>query len=99
MRLMYSKRDFVEIYDRCDQVSFLDGHVRGFEDFVGFQTGGLRQSGVSGEASGRTWERELTDAFLAMTSHYVFELALPGVARGMTKEGWKAEGSGIVFST
>ncbi len=30
LRLMYSGRDFVWLYDRCDQLSFLDGHVRAF---------------------------------------------------------------------
>ena len=29
MRLMYSGRDFAWIYERQDQISFLDGHVRG----------------------------------------------------------------------
>ncbi len=35
MRLMYSGRDFVWLYDRCDQLSFLDAHVRAFA-FFGF---------------------------------------------------------------
>ena len=30
IRLMYSGRDFVRLYDRCDQVSFLDGVVARF---------------------------------------------------------------------
>ena len=30
LRLMYSGRDFAWIYERQDQVSFLDGHVRAF---------------------------------------------------------------------
>ena len=30
MRLMYSGRDFAWIYERQDQISFLDGHVRAF---------------------------------------------------------------------
>ena len=30
MRLMYSGRDFVRLYDRADQLSFLDAHVRAF---------------------------------------------------------------------
>jgi len=30
VRLMHSGRDFIHIYDRCDQLSFLDGHVRAF---------------------------------------------------------------------
>src|SRR5438128_1871331 len=35
MRLMYSGRDFAWIYERQDQVSFLDGHVRAFAHFAG----------------------------------------------------------------
>src|SRR5579859_1584638 len=33
MRLMHSGRDFVCVYTRQDQVSFLDGHVRAFAHF------------------------------------------------------------------
>ena len=35
MRLMYSGRDFAWIYERQDQVSLLDGHVRAFAHFGG----------------------------------------------------------------
>jgi len=35
MRLRYSGRDFAWIYERQDQVSFLDGHVRAFAHFGG----------------------------------------------------------------
>ena len=38
MRLMYSGRDFAWIYERQDQVSFLDGHVRAFTHFDGVPT-------------------------------------------------------------
>jgi hypothetical protein len=30
MRLMYSGRDFVRLYEGCDQLSFLDAHVTAF---------------------------------------------------------------------
>jgi transposase len=33
MRLMYSGRDFVWLYDGCDQLCFLDAHVRAFGFF------------------------------------------------------------------
>jgi transposase len=33
MRLMFSGRDFVWLYDDCDQISFLDSHVRAFAFF------------------------------------------------------------------
>ena len=35
LRLMYSGRDFAWIYERQDQVSFLDGHVRAFAHLGG----------------------------------------------------------------
>jgi transposase len=35
IRLMYSGRDFAWIYERQDQISFLDGHVRAFAHFDG----------------------------------------------------------------
>ncbi len=35
MRLMYAGWDFTWLYERCDQVSFLDGHVRAFSYFNG----------------------------------------------------------------
>ena len=31
LRLMYSGRDFGWLYERCNQVAFLDGHVRAFK--------------------------------------------------------------------
>ena len=39
MRLMYSGRDFAWIYERQDQISFLDGHVRAFAHFAGYRPG------------------------------------------------------------
>jgi transposase len=41
MRLMYSGRDFAWIYERQDQVSFLDGHVRAFAHFAGVPARGV----------------------------------------------------------
>ena len=35
LHLPYSGRSFVWLYDRCDQVAFLDGHVRAFAHFGG----------------------------------------------------------------
>jgi transposase len=35
MRPPYSARDLVRLYEKCDQVSFLDGHVRAFMSFGG----------------------------------------------------------------
>ena len=51
LRLMYSGRDFGWIYERQDQVSFLDGHVRAFAHLGGVPGAhGLRQSAAGGDA-------------------------------------------------
>ena len=39
MRLMHSGRDFVRLYERQDQLAFLDGHVRAFAHFGGVPLG------------------------------------------------------------
>src|SRR5690606_41016992 len=44
MRLMYAGRDFAWIYERQDQVSFLDGHVRPFAFWRRAGAPGIRQS-------------------------------------------------------
>ncbi len=55
MRLMYSGRDFAWIYERQDQISFLDGHVRAFAHFEGVPArvayDNLRSFGFSSAAS------------------------------------------------
>ena len=36
VRLMYSGREFAWLYERCDQLAFLDGHVRAFAYLEGW---------------------------------------------------------------
>ena len=43
VRLMYAGRDFAWVYERQDQVSFLDGHVRTFAHFGGVSARLLRR--------------------------------------------------------
>src|SRR5690606_39396579 len=74
MRLMYSGRDFAWIYERQDQVSFLDGHVRAFAHFDGVPArlaydhlkAAVARILVGGE-------RALTARFAALALHYLFE--------------------------
>jgi transposase len=74
MRLMYSGRDFAWIYERQDQVSFLDGHVRAFAHFGGVPArlayDNLKAAVVRILVGG---ERALTPRFAALASHYLFE--------------------------
>ena len=90
MRLMYSGKDFVWLYETCDQLSFLDAHVRAFEYF-----GGVPQRIVYDNLSAAVKkvigsERELTERFMALMSHYLFEpcFARPGEGHE-TRVGWR----------
>lgn len=96
LRLMYSGRDFVQIYDRCDQVSFLDGHVRAFS-----YLGGVPQRQIYDNLSSavkrlvKLKERKLTDRFRALCSHYLFEPCFARPGQGHDKGGVEGRGKGI----
>src|SRR5918992_425756 len=73
MRLMYSGRDFLRLYEGCDQLSLLDAHVRALE-----YLGGVPERIVYDNLSAAVKrivgaERELTERFAALASHYLFE--------------------------
>jgi transposase len=96
MRLMYSGRDFAWIYDRQDQVSFLDGHVRAFAHFgavpqrIAYDNlrAAVRKILVGSE-------RELAVRFQALVSHYLVEASFCRPATGHDKGGVEARGKGI----
>ncbi len=94
MRLMYSGRDYARLYERQDQVSFLDAHVRAFEHFgavpqrIAYDN--LKPAVVRVLAGS---ERELSARFLAMATHYVFEPCF--AATGHDKGGVEARGKAI----
>jgi len=95
MRLMYSERDFTWLYDRCDQLSFLDGHVRGFEHFGGVPRR-LAYDNLTAAVKRRVgMTRELTDRFRALSSHYLFEPCFARIGEGHDKGGVEARGKGI----
>ena len=78
------------------QISFLDGHVRAFEHFGGvphrIAYDNLRAA-VKRSLVGS--ERELTDRFAALSSHYLFEPCFARPATGHDKGGVEARGKGI----
>jgi transposase len=93
MRLMYSGRDFAWIYERQDQVSFLDGHVRAFAHFAGVPAriayDNLKAAVVRILVGG---ERALTVRFAALASHYLFEPCFCRPGEGHDKGGVEARG-------
>jgi transposase len=96
MRLMYSGRDFAWIYERQDQISFLDGHVRAFAHFDGVPArvayDNLRAAVVRILVGGA---RTLTPRFAALASHYVLEACFCRPGEGHDKGGVEARGKAI----
>lgn len=95
MRLMYSGRDFAWLYERCNRIAFLDGHVRAFNHF-----GGLAGRGIYDRLSAAVkrivgLEPELTERFRALVSYYVFEASFARPGEGHDKGGVEARGKGI----
>jgi transposase len=96
MRLMHSGRDFARLYQRQDQVSFLDGHVHAFEHFgavpqrIAYDN--LRPAVVRMLMGA---ERELSRRFEAAASHYLFEPVFCRPRTGHDKGGVEARGKAI----
>jgi len=96
MRLMHSGRDFAWLYERQDQVSFLDGHVRAFQHFEAvphrLAYDNLRAAVVRVLVGS---ERQLAPRFEALASHYLFEASFCRPRTGHDKGGVEARGKGI----
>lgn len=96
MRLMYSGRDFAWIYERQDQTSFLDGHVRAFAHFDGVPArvayDNLRAAVVRILVGGT---RTLTPRFAALASHYLLEACFCRPGEGHDKGGVESRGKAV----
>lgn len=96
MRLMHSGRDFAWLYERQDQVAFLDGHVRAFAHF-GFVPRRIVYDNLRSAVRRllRGSARELTERFQALVVHYVFEPNFARPRTGHDKGGVEARGKAI----
>ncbi len=96
MRLMYSGRDFAWIYERQDQISFLDGHVRAFAHFDGVPArvayDNLRAAVIRILVGGA---RTLTPRFTALASHYLLEACFCRPGEGHDKGGVESRGKAV----
>ena len=95
LHLPYSGRDFLRIYDTCDQLAFLDGHVRAAAHF-----GGLPRRIVYDNLSAAVRRRvglgpQLTERFQALVSHYLFEPCFTRRGEGHDKGSVESRGKGI----
>jgi transposase len=95
MRLMYSGRDFVWLYDRCDQLAFLDGHVRAFRAFGGVPARCVYDNLKPAVAQATFPRRQLTRRFQALASHYLFEPCFARIGVGHDKGGVESRGGAI----
>lgn len=91
MRLPYSGRDFVWLYDRCDQVAFLDGHVRAFAYFGGVPRR-MVYDNLTAAVRKVVPNRELAPRFQALACHYVFEPCFARPGQGHDKGGVESRG-------
>ena len=96
MRLMYAGRDFAWIYERQDQISFLDGHVRAFAHFdavparVAYDN--LRGAVVRILVGGA---RTQTPRFAALASHCLLEACFCRPGEGHDKGGVESRGKAV----
>jgi len=95
LRLMYSGREFAWLYERCDQLAFLDGHVRAFAYLDGVARRCVYDNLAAAVRKIVGAQRELTGRFLALVSHYLFEPDFARIGEGHDKGGVESRGKAI----
>lgn len=95
VHLPYSGKDFACIYERCNQVAFLDGHVRAFQHFGGVPARIVYDNLTAAVKRRLGMTIELTDRFRALASHYLFEPCFARPGEGHDKGSVEARGKGI----
>jgi transposase len=95
MRMMYSGREFAWFYERCDQLAFLDGHVRAFAHLEGVARRCVYDNLAAAVRKIVGARRELTGRFLALVSHYLFEPDFARIGEGHDKGGVESRGKAI----
>ncbi len=86
VRLAFSRATFVRAYERQDQISFLDGHVRAFA-YLGGVPKRLAYDNLKTAVIrvGRGRERDLNAKFVELRSWYLFDTRFCNVASGHEK--------------
>ena len=95
MRLMHSGRNCVWLYERQDQLAFLDGHVRAFAHFGGVPRRTVYDNLSSAVRRVQFPRRALTVRFAALASHYLFEPSFARPGEGHDKGGVESRGKGV----
>lgn len=95
MRLPFSGKDFAWIYERGNQIAFLDGHVRAFAHLGGVPARCVYDNLSAAVKRRLGLERELTDRFRALASHYLFEPCFARPGEGHDKGSVEARGKAL----
>ena len=95
VHLMYSRRDFAWLYERCKQIAFLDGHVRAFEHLGGVVARCIYDNLKAAVKRRLGIERELSGRFAALCTHYLFEPCFARPGEGHDKGGVEARGKNV----
>jgi transposase len=93
--LMFSGRTFARLYERCDQVSFLDGHVRAFAHLDAVPWRLVYDNLTPAVKKIIRGERDLTGRFQALVSHYLYEPSFARPGEGHDKGGVEGRGKGV----
>lgn len=93
--LMYSGRTFAKLYERCDQVSFLDGHVQAFAHLGAVPWRLVYDNLTAAVKKIVRGDRDLTGRFKALVSHYLFEPCFARPGEGHDKGGVEGRGKGV----
>jgi hypothetical protein len=92
---MYSGKDFAWLYEHADQLSLLDAHVRAFSYLGGVPHRIVYDNLTAAVKKIIGADRELTERFRALCSHYLFEPCFARPGEGHDKGGIEARGRGI----
>jgi transposase len=95
LRLMYSGRKFAWLYEHCDQLAFLDGHVRAFSYLDGVARRCVDDNLKPAVRRIAGVHRVLSERFSALVSHYLFEPDVTRVGEGHDKGGVESRGKAV----
>jgi transposase len=95
LHLPYSERDYLNFYGSCDQLAFLDGHVRAAA-FLGGLPRRIVYDNLSVAVRRKVGlEPQLTERFQALVSQYLFEPCFTRRGEGHDKGSVESRGKGL----
>lgn len=93
--LPYSGWTFAWLYEQCDSLSFLDGHVRAFAQLGGVTVRVVYDNLTLAVKRRVGAERELQERFRALVSHYLYEPCFTRPGEGHDKGAVESRGKGV----